>query len=467
MSAPSTICYPGRVTATVPEGERASAGPADFLLIAGRGTLATHALGRAELLIGRDPACDVVIDDPGLSRRHAVLRPGPPLTIQDLGSTNGVRIGEQVVRGGAPIALAPGASFHLGPFACMVTAGGAAAAPSSGRSGVERLRIDDPTVDGLPPFVRDVAATRTSVLILGETGVGKDVLAESLHALSRRTGAMARINCAALAEPLIESELFGHERGAFTGAAATKVGLLESAEGGTVFLDEIGELPIGTQAKLLRAIEAREVVRLGATRPIKIDVRFVAATNRDLPAEIAARRFRQDLYYRLDGIALVIPPLRERRARIVPLATRFLAEACAQLGRPPLALSLELAAALEAHPWPGNTRELKAVIERGVLLARGGELGVRHLAIAPMATSAAPAAPVAPVVAPADGGVAVDAAAAFLAALSPAERAERQRVVDALAQCGGNQSRAAQLLGVSRSTLVNRIKQYRIARPHG
>ena len=156
MSAPSTICYPGRVTATVPEGERASAGPADFLLIAGRGTLTTHALGRAEVLIGRDPACDVVIDDPGLSRRHAVLRPGPPLTIQDLGSTNGVRLADRVVRGGAPVALSPGASFHLGPFACMVTGGGAAAAPSSARSGVERLRIDDPTVDGVPPFVRDI-----------------------------------------------------------------------------------------------------------------------------------------------------------------------------------------------------------------------------------------------------------------------------------------------------------------------
>ncbi len=462
MSAPSTICYPGRVTATVPEGERASAGPADFLLIAGRGTLTTHALGRAEVLIGRDPACDVVIDDPGLSRRHAVLRPGPPLTIQDLGSTNGVRFADRVVRGGAPVALAPGASFHLGPFACMVTGGGAAAAPSSARSGVERLRIDDPTIEGVPPFVRDVAATRTSVLILGETGVGKDVLAESLHALSGRAGAMARINCAALAEPLIESELFGHERGAFTGAAATKVGLLETAEGGTVFLDEVGELPIGTQAKLLRAIEAREVVRLGATRPIKIDVRFVAATNRDLPTEIAARRFRQDLYYRLDGIALVIPPLRERRARIVPLAMRFLAEACAQLGRPPLALSLPLAAALEAQPWPGNVRELRAVLERAVLLARGGELGVRHLAIAPIAVAPAAVSPAA-AVAPA---VADDPAAAFLAALSPAERDERQRVVDALARCGGNQSRAAQLLGVSRSTLVNRIKQYRIARPH-
>jgi two-component system response regulator AtoC len=203
-------------------------------------------------------------------------------------------------------------------------------------------------------------------------------------------------------------------------------------------------------------------VRLGATRPIKIDVRFVAATNRDLPTEIAARRFRQDLYYRLDGIALVIPPLRERRARIVPLAMRFLAEACAQLGRPPLALSLPLAAALEAQPWPGNVRELRAVLERAVLLARGGELGVRHLAIAPIAVAPAAVSPAA-AVAPA---VADDPAAAFLAALSPAERDERQRVVDALARCGGNQRRAAQLLGVSRSTLVNRIKQYRIARPH-
>src|SRR6185503_6187457 len=159
--------------------------------------------------------------------------------------------------------------------------GDATQTSSSRLSGSDRLRVEDPTLEGVPGFVREVARSSTSVLILGETGVGKDVLAETLHRLSGRTGEVARVNCAALAEPLIESELFGHEKGAFTGAATAKVGLLESAQGGTVFLDEIGEMPLAIQAKLLRAIESREVLRLGSIRPISIDVRFLAATNRD------------------------------------------------------------------------------------------------------------------------------------------------------------------------------------------
>ena len=265
----------------------------DYLLIAGKGYFATHVLAKDEMIIGRDPACDVIIDDPELSRQHAVLRLGPPMTIQDLGSTNGLRVGGVTVHGGAPRPMAVGGGFEIGPFVCLVGAaedGGAAA-----EAGADWLRVEDPTIDGVPPFIRDVALSSASVLILGETGVGKDVLAESLHAHSGRSGEIARINCAALTESLIESELFGHEKGAFTGAAGAKVGLLESAQRGTVFLDEIGELPLSTQAKLLRTIESREGVRIGAVKAIPIDVRFVAATNRHQPAEVAAKRFRQDL----------------------------------------------------------------------------------------------------------------------------------------------------------------------------
>ncbi|MBA3463578.1 MAG: sigma 54-interacting transcriptional regulator [Deltaproteobacteria bacterium] len=430
--------------------QRASIG--DFLLVAGKGYFATHALAKAQVTIGRDRSCDVVIDDPILSRQHAVLRVGPPLTIQDLGSTNGVRItGREVLRGGAPIELAIGDGFHIGPFAFLIASGDSTSASSSRRSGTERLRVEDPTIDGVPGFVKDVARTPTSVLLLGETGAGKDVLAETLHVLSGRQGELARVNCAALAEPLIESELFGHEKGAFTGAAGTKVGLLESAQGGTVFLDEIGELPLSTQAKLLRAIESREVLRIGSIRPIKIDVRFIAATNRDLPAEVAAKRFRHDLYFRLDGITLTIPPLRERRHRIAGLAARFLERACAQASKPTRPLALEAVQALEAHDWPGNVRELKAVMERALLLARGGPIGARHLAFSPRATPAETAEP--------------EADDPFLATLSPSQLAERAEYIAALEKAVGNQTRAAKILGISRSTMINRLRLYRIVRP--
>ena len=439
---------------TVPDRDAPRvAGAGDFLLVAGKGYFATHALAQPQLTIGRDRSCDLVIDDSVLSRQHAVLRIGPPLSIQDLGSTNGVRVsGREVVRGGGPIDLAVGDSFHIGPFTFLIASGDTESSSSSRRSGTERLRVEDPTLDGVPGFVRDVAKTPTSVLLLGETGAGKDVLAETLHVLSGRQGELARVNCAALAEPLIESELFGHEKGAFTGAAGTKVGLLESAQGGTVFLDEIGELHLSTQAKLLRAIESREVLRIGSIRPIKIDVRFVAATNRDLPTEVAEKRFRHDLYFRLDGITLTIPPLRERRHRIPALAARFLEHACTRAGQPPRALALDAVEALERHDWPGNVRELKAVVERALLLARGGAIGVRHLAFSPRAE----ATPVPESAAGAD---------AFVASLTPEQRAERAHYIEALDRSVGNQTRAAKILGVSRSTMINRLRLYRIVRP--
>ncbi|MBZ0237832.1 MAG: sigma 54-interacting transcriptional regulator, partial [Deltaproteobacteria bacterium] len=351
----------------------------DLLLVAGEGFFSTYELGDRELVIGRGEDCDVRIEHKALSRRHAVLRVGPPATVQDLGSTNGTRIGGAVHKGGEPVALAAADSFHVGPFSFVLVA--RAPREEHSLSGRDVLRVVDPTPKGVPALVRDIAASAVSVLILGETGVGKEVLAETLHELSGRVGELTRINCAALSETLLESELFGHEKGAFTGAAAQKIGLLEAADGGTVFLDEVGELPLSIQAKLLRAVEHREVLRIGSTRPIKIDVRFLSATNRDLPAEVASGAFRRDLFFRLDGVTLVIPPLRERRGLIGPMALRFLEHARRQAGSPPR-LAAEVLAALEDYGWPGNVRELKAVIERAVLLARGGEISAKHLAFA-------------------------------------------------------------------------------------
>jgi transcriptional regulator with GAF, ATPase, and Fis domain len=442
---------------TVRDAEPSAPAGSDVLVVVGNGDLATVALGDRDLVIGRGADCDVVVDHRSLSRRHAILRPGPPATVQDLGSTNGTRVAGQIYRGGAPVGLDPGEGFHVGPIAFLIVRRPALHAPTA--SGADLLRVLDPTPDGVTPFVRDLARAGVNVLILGETGVGKEVLASTIHALSGRSGALTRINCAALSESLLESELFGHEKGSFTGAAAQKTGLIEAADRGTVFLDEVGELSPTIQAKLLRVVEQREVLRIGATRPTSLDVRFLAATNRDLLAEVDAGKFRRDLFFRLDGIELVIPPLRERRALIGPLARSFLDQARTHAGRPGLQLDPDAVAALDAHGWPGNVRELKAVIERAVLLARSDRIGIRHLAFARRAPEPVAAPPATPPAAPPRilDGAPDD--------LGDDQRSERDRMVRTLDACAGNQTRAAKQLGISRSTLVTKLTLYRIRRP--
>jgi transcriptional regulator with GAF, ATPase, and Fis domain len=440
---------------TTVEVDEPTEGEADLLLVAGPGRLLTRRLDRPALTIGRAPDCDVVIDHPALSRHHARLR-ARPLSIEDLGSTNGVRWSGGRLRAGEPAPLAAGDSFHVGPFSFMVVA----SRRDGDRARVEpadRLMIDDPTPEGVPDLVRVIAASGGSVLLLGETGVGKEVLAETIHALSRRTGPLCRINCAALSESLLESELFGHEKGAFTGAVAARAGLLEDATGGTVLLDEIGEMPLAIQGKLLRAVEVREVVRVGSTRPVRIDVRFIAATNRDLPSDVAAGRFRRDLYFRLDGVTLRLPPLRERPGAVARLTLGFLDEAGRRLGRR-LQATPELIAALEAHSWPGNVRELRAVVERAVLLAEGDTLTLEHLALSPGPDPQGPVRAAPPDPSPAEH----DDELGFLTA---AQRDDRAHILVVLERCAGNQTRAARQLGVSRTTLTNKLGLYRIPRP--
>ena len=416
------------------------------LVVAGEGRLSTHPLDRDELIIGRAADCDIAIDHRALSRRHAVVRRTPKLVLHDQGSTNGTRTMRGIIRGGDPVALELGESFHIGPYTFVVVGG----SPARDAEPSHPLVVEDPTPERVSDLVREIAASPVNVLIQGETGVGKEVLASTLHALSGRTGPLVRINCAALSETLLESELFGHHKGAFTGAIATRAGLLEAAEDGTVFLDEIGELPLGIQAKLLRAVEAREVLRLGSTKPISISVRFVAATNRELAEEVAAGRFRRDLYFRLDGVTLRISPLRERVELISPLALRFLAAA-----RPkrPAHATPALLAALTAYDWPGNVRELKAVIERAVLLAGSGDVGPSHLAFAPRSQPLT------------ETPVVNNSYAEELGFLSAPQRMDRDRILDALDNSAGNQTRAAKLLEISRTTLVNKLALYRIPRP--
>ena len=428
----------------------------DTLLVAGNGQVRTFALSKREVVVGRDAACDVTIDDPALSRRHFVLRLGPPLTVQDLGSKNGIRVRGVHQKGGDPVELADGESVHVGGLSCLVIAS-TNLAPSSGLAHDQLLLVPDPTPQAVSRTVIDVATSGINVLILGESGTGKEVLAETLHALSRRRGPLQKINCAALSEQLLESELFGHEKGAFTGATHARPGLLEAGEGGTVFLDEIGEISLATQARLLRAIEAREIIRLGATRTTAIDVRFVCATNRELSHEVAERRFRHDLLFRIDGITLRLPPLRERRGMIARLAAQFAERAGAT------SVTAEALAILEAHTWPGNVRELKAVIERASLLARQRPIRPAHLAFTPQATvvSAAPqatvvsAAPLPPVA----------STSAVPDDLDAEQLADRARVVAALEACSHNQTRAAARLGISRTSLVTKLRVYRIPRP--
>ncbi len=224
------------------------------------------------------------------------------------------------------------------------------------------------------------AAGTINVIVTGETGVGKELLSETVHRMSpRRDGPYVCLNCAALSETLLESELFGHERGAFTGAHQAKTGLIEAAAGGSLFLDEVGELSLTTQAKLLRVLETREVTRLGSVKPRRIDVRFIAATNRDLEAEVERGTFRRDLYFRLNGITLTIPPLRERRTEIPYLAGIFIRRICRELGRPEPQLPQPILHILEQYAWPGNIRELKNMIERAVLLCDGPAIGLDHL----------------------------------------------------------------------------------------
>ncbi len=282
-----------------------------------------------------------------------------------------------------------------------------------------------------------------------------------------------RLNCAALTETLLESELFGHEKGSFTGATAAKAGLLESAEGGTVFLDEVGDMPLTTQVKLLRVIEEQKVRRVGAVRPTEIDVRFVSATNRDLELEVQRGTFRKDLFFRLNGISFVIPPLRERVAEIEPLARMLISDACRRMGRAEEPeLTPEVLALLRQYPWPGNIRELRNVIERAVLLCAGKRLALSHLPAEKMSSHFAMRKPEQASPAPSSLFTMPTPPPPLLqGGPGPAElreqlaQAERQRIVDALSRCAGNQTEAAISLGISRRTLVKRLSTFNIPRP--
>jgi two-component system response regulator AtoC len=449
--------------------------PLELLVMEGSG-LATYPLPlHGTMSIGRAEESDVRIDDPLASRNHAILRLGP-LTVEDRRSVNGTRIQGSRIEAGKPVPLKPGEAISIGKAVIVVQAmcGGSGARQKvnlRGRSasGVSHapVVIHDRAMVELFRVLERVAAAPVNLLVLGETGVGKDVVAEAAHGFSPRAKSpFVRINCAALPENLLESELFGYEAGSFTGAVKAKVGLLETAENGTVFLDEIGELPRLLQAKLLRVIEAREVTRVGALRARPVDVRFISATNRDLEKEIARGGFRSDLYFRLNGVGLLVPPLRERPSEIEPLARMFVQRMAEQLALEQVPeLTEEALARLREHTWPGNVRELRNVVERTVLLSSSQKhIDSEHLALDAWKQFGRGSEP--PDVFPRPAELSRQATEPGASADGSQRRGlERLRIVDALQRCHGNQSRAAKLLDMPRRTLVAKLAAYDIPRP--
>jgi len=536
--------------------------------------IASYALPESgEVTIGRSNSVEIYVDDPLVSRRHAIISTAPRPAIRDLGSSNGTRVdgvqlpagetrelavGDVVTVGSAALLIQRGATavyprrfwasehfearlkeecaraerlgcgfsvacFRVGRhvpdigvrqvlaaalrtsdvagecgpsvYAVLIVdattaqsrvvidriaaelerrefeaSWGVADFPSDGRNAEDLLAGAQPIVEDHGPalavaqgrvvvdavtqelfrFAERIAAGDISVLLVGETGVGKEVIAEEIYRRSPRAGRpFLRLNCGALSESLLESELFGHERGAFTSAVAAKPGLLETANGGVVLLDEIGEMPMNLQVKLLRVLEDKEARRIGGVKSHPLDLRFIAATNRDLERHAARGLFRQDLYYRLAGATIEVPPLRRRPGDIGPLVHVFLVQASRHASRhlaAPAAISPEALALLRAYRWPGNIRELRNVIESAVLLAGNAMITPAHLPLERMQAAREGTPPPEMLVEPMDDEA-------------------RQTVIDALAACGGNQSRAAKQLGMSRGALIRRLERYGVVRP--
>ncbi len=315
--------------------------------------------------------------------------------------------------------------------------------------------------------VRQVAASSATVLVYGESGTGKELATRAIHEASPRSrGPFVAINCAAIPENLLESELFGHEKGAFTGATERKIGRFEQAHGGTLFLDEIGEMSSAIQAKVLRALELQEFERVGGTKTVKTDVRFIAATNRDLRQKVEEGTFREDLFYRLNVFWIVIPPLRQRVADILPMARAFIEKFCKEMGkRPSASISPEAQQALMQHRWPGNVRELRNTIERAMILLRGDVLTPAELGLRGRYTGSACEAlfSSAPRLGPSGAGSASPGKFTIPDTGFSLDRHEKELLMQALERSGSNKSRAAKLLGISRSTLRYRLEKFDIA----
>ena len=444
--------------------------PGAYLLVLGPGEARTVPVPQDGLLVlGRDPKVLVRLEDEKVSRRHAQVRAARgEVTVEDLGSTNGTYVngerltgprvlahGDEIRIGGTVLTLlrpsrpigGPRPAVALGALrACLgehdshgrATPGAEPSVPDA-----EDIELHDPTMRKIYRLADMAARSTSSVLILGETGVGKEEVAKYVHRRSpRRGGPLIVVNCAALPEPLVESMLFGHEKGAFTGATERHAGYIEAAAGGTLFLDEIGELPLASQSKLLRFLDRRTVCRVGSTVEIPVDVRVVTASKRDLAREVKHGGFREDLFYRIAVVTIYVPPLRDRPMDVLPLALRFARQAAMAIGREPPEFKDEVLERMMEYPWPGNVRELRNAVESAVVLAGDEPVAVRHLPPQLQRTAE-----------PASAAAGLPARVAEL---------ERDAILGALRECGGNQTRAARKLGVSRRTLIYRMRKYGI-----
>jgi transcriptional regulator with GAF, ATPase, and Fis domain len=325
------------------------------------------------------------------------------------------------------------------------------------RRGAPRIIGEDGKLRQVSQQLHRAAATDATVLLEGESGTGKELFARALHALSPRAdGPFVAINCAAIPETLLETELFGHEKGAFTGAAQRKPGRFEIAHRGTLFLDEIGDLPLPLQAKILRVLEEKQFERVGGTQSLHVDVRIVAATNRHLKQRVSERQFREDLYFRLSVFPIVIPPLRERGDDVLILARHFVDKFCRDLNKSVLAIAPAAIDELRSYPWPGNVRELQNCIERAVILADSDALHPRHLNLS-FRQPATPAATSSP-------WDQIDLSGTLSEAISrTTAEVERRKILQALQEAGGNKGFAADALRIGYKALLQKLKSYGLA----
>lgn len=392
---------------------------------------------KEEIVIGHHAACDVAVADPFVSRRHCrIICEGDVLRLVDLSSTNGTFVSDTKV---TETILPSSGSFRIGRSTVLyrILDSSERISPSK-RDRLGKLLGESRRMREIFAIIERIGPTDAAVCITGESGTGKELVARELHnASKRRRGNFVAVNCGAMPPSIIESQLFGHERGAFTGAVERVSGLFEQAKGGTIFLDEIGEMPFDLQARLLRVLETKTVRRIGGQEEIAVDVRLICATNRDLKRMVADGRFREDLFFRIFVVPIELPPLRERTEEIPALATHLLYE----IASPGHMATLTEAAMerLMGHSWPGNVRELKNTLERTVLLSDGSSIDASDLKIESVGINRS------------EGG--------------KLKEHERDILISALEESGGNLSRTSKKLGIARTTLQKKVKRYSIEVP--
>jgi Nif-specific regulatory protein len=422
-----------------------------------------------ETSVGRDESNQIRLEDRQVSRRHALIAATPEgFVLSDLGSANGTFVNRR--RLVAPIRLRTGDELAFGDLRFEFREAGAAnpadvpdedGGQTTSRRGLAHEAVligRSPAMSEVFRLIAQASSSEIPVLIEGETGTGKELVAQGVHASSSRAGRVFQaINCAAIPEDLLESELFGHRRGAFTGATGDRSGLFEVADGGTVFLDEIGEMPLAMQPKLLRVLQEGEVVRIGDNRGRRVDVRIVSATNRDLLADVESGRFRADLYYRLSAFPIRLPPLRERGDDVALLCDVFVASFARSQGKKVRGLSSHALEALRRFAWPGNVRELRNEIQRAVTVASAGQaIELAHLS-KKIVRSGAERSVDDTLRTQAEGGVALRPTEDLREAR---EAFEKRFIVEVLAREGNVVSRAAEALGLTRPGLHKKLKEY-------